>query len=334
MNMEAPREPSSDTLAPEAPSVVNTASPGSLIREARQAAGLSVDDLASLTKLARPTMEALERDDFTALLEPVYVRGYYRKCAKVLNLPEAALLEGYTQRVANKLPQAPSKLRLASGSDLGSTSSLPVPTAVLVAVMAIFACALLWFLRGAATTPNVPTPVSSSTSLSDSVVTTTQAEVSGNSDVASAPAGAAGADAALPTTPDSSPAPAEASLAAESAPAAPATTPTASPAAVSATAVAAPATAAPAAVLGEGPVLIKFKGNSWLRIKDADGKVLVRAEVPAGSQRRYGGKLPLDVFIGAAADVSLEYEGRAIDLAPHTRENKTAWLLLPAQPSN
>src|SRR3546814_1939496 len=92
-------------------------SPGTMIREARQAQHLSVDDLAGQTKLARTTVEALERDDFGALLEPVYVRGYYRKCATVLGVDEKALIAAYSSRVAQRVPPAPTKLRLAYGSE-------------------------------------------------------------------------------------------------------------------------------------------------------------------------------------------------------------------------
>ncbi|SEQ58068.1 cytoskeleton protein RodZ [Solimonas aquatica] len=323
MTMEAPRVSTPEPNPPPAP--VTTASPGSLIRAARESSGLSLDDLASMIKLARSTLEALERDDFQALLEPVYVRGYYRKCAKVLGLDEKALLDGYAQRVTHKSPLPPSKLRLASGGDLGSTNRLPVPTAVLVAVLAILACALLWFLRGAGS----PAAHNSATSsVPSNVVTTPMAGESGATNAEpqqQAPAvetpTAPGADAAAVTAPEAS---------------APATAPEISPSVAPTPAPAAQAASTPPAdeqaVVGEGAALFKFKKSSWLRIKDADGRLVVRAEFPAGSQRRYGGKQPLDVFIGAAADVTLEYEGKAIDLAPYTRENKTAWLVLPLKP--
>src|SRR3546814_14083788 len=118
---------------------------------ARQAQHLSVDDLAGQTKLARTTVEALERDDFGALLEPVYVRGYYRKCAKVLGVDEKALIEAYSSRVAQRVPQAPTKLRLASGSELGASSRLPMAMAMLFVIIANVVCAFLWWVRGGTT---------------------------------------------------------------------------------------------------------------------------------------------------------------------------------------
>jgi cytoskeleton protein RodZ len=108
--------------------------------------------MAAHTKLARSTLEALERDDYRALLEPVYVRGYYRKCAKVLEIDEERLIAAYNARVVPKSPEAPAKLRLASGTELGSSSRLPVSMAVLAAVIAVVACAFIWFAREPAET--------------------------------------------------------------------------------------------------------------------------------------------------------------------------------------
>ena len=113
-----------------------------------------------MTKLARPTVEALERDDFAALLEPVYARGYYRKAAKVLGLDEKLLVDAYSSRVVPKSPLPPAKLRLASGEDLGSGNRIPVAMAIVVALGAIIFCAFLWLVRG--TTTQLPQSLPSS----------------------------------------------------------------------------------------------------------------------------------------------------------------------------
>lgn len=118
--------------------------PGVLIRQGRERARMSIDELAAATKLGRNQIDALERDDFSALLEPVYVRGYYRKCAKILGLQDADLIKAYDTRVAPKPVEAPSKLRLASGTDLGSGSRLPFSMALVAAAFAVIFCVFLW----------------------------------------------------------------------------------------------------------------------------------------------------------------------------------------------
>lgn len=70
-------------------------SPGRMLKAARERKGLSVDELVAETALSPATLAALEADDFERLSQPVFVRGYYRKCAKILDLPEEELLAAY-----------------------------------------------------------------------------------------------------------------------------------------------------------------------------------------------------------------------------------------------
>jgi len=61
-------------------------SPGHYIREQRQRRGMSVEQLAIDTKIPRASIDALEEDRFTALPGPVFVKGFFRCCARSLSL--------------------------------------------------------------------------------------------------------------------------------------------------------------------------------------------------------------------------------------------------------
>ncbi|NKF24704.1 helix-turn-helix domain-containing protein [Solimonas marina] len=311
-------------------------SPGTMIREARQAQHLSVDDLAAHTKLARTTVEALERDDFGALLEPVYVRGYYRKCAKVLGIDEKAMLDEYASRVAQRVPQAPAKLRLASGTDLGSNSRLPMTMGVLLVLVAIVVCGFIWWLRGT-TTGALP----QSLSLPDSGAPSTHGEAppppasasgsaaplapfaatDGNAPSPSADAPAA-ADAATRT-------PADAAAGSSSAPA-DAATPDVAPTTAAPTPAAASDTPPPA---GNGSLALRFTQASWVRIKDATGRTLLSGTIGAGETHTLAGSAPFDLLIGNAPGVRIDYDGKSVDMQSLTRDSGTAHFQLPgAQP--
>jgi cytoskeleton protein RodZ len=127
-----------ETVAPVPAS--SGAGPGVLIRRARERAMMSQDELAAQLRLSRATLDALEHDDFAALSEPVYVRGYYRKCAKFLHLSEAELLSAYDRVAVRRAPLAPTKLLLAGNSDGGRSGidmrlvSWGVGIAVVVAI--------------------------------------------------------------------------------------------------------------------------------------------------------------------------------------------------------
>ena len=119
---ESPATGSAGAVTPPPEAGTSLPSPGSLLRQARERAGIGADDLAGQLKLAKSTLEALERDDFAALSEPVYVRGYYRKIAKVLAVPEADLIDAYNAR-SQPAPATPAMRRipLAGGVAAGTS---------------------------------------------------------------------------------------------------------------------------------------------------------------------------------------------------------------------
>lgn len=67
--------------------------PGQRLREAREARGLSVADVAATLKFGARQIEALEADDFRSLQGATFVRGFVRSYARFLNLPPEPLLD-------------------------------------------------------------------------------------------------------------------------------------------------------------------------------------------------------------------------------------------------
>lgn len=65
---------------------------GGRIAVARSAAGLTVDDLASRTKIRPSILVAMEGDDFTACGGDVYARGHLKSIASALELDPEELL--------------------------------------------------------------------------------------------------------------------------------------------------------------------------------------------------------------------------------------------------
>ena len=70
-------------------------SPGERLRNAREAAGLSIRDIATTLRLEPRTIEALESGSFDELPAPTFVRGYLRGYARVVGLPPDPLLDLY-----------------------------------------------------------------------------------------------------------------------------------------------------------------------------------------------------------------------------------------------
>ena len=320
-----------DAATPPAPAAADTPSPGAMIRNARERARLTLEDLATQIKLARSTLDALERDNFDSLLEPVYVRGYYRKCAKVLGIPEKQLIDAYQALVAPKAPSAPSKLRLASGSELGSGARLPMWMSVGVAVLAAILLSLVWsFIKGPPQAPPLPVPVETAPAAPALPVTSSSAAAAPDAAATAAeetkPAAVAAAPVTTPTPSARTVAPAVVIKPAPVPlpPAASASKPEAAPV----TAKPATSTAAPL-LLEEKSMSLEFSITSWARITDANGKTLLNSLMHAGDKRSVRGAPPFAVFLGNAPGVTAQYEGKPVDLAKYTGDNLTARFSLP-----
>jgi cytoskeletal protein RodZ len=94
------RTPAADT---------GTKTVGGLLRAAREARGLTLEQIASETKIQRRHLEALERDDLDALPAGLYLRGEIRAYARVVHLDEAiplARLERVLQPPVEPAPPA------------------------------------------------------------------------------------------------------------------------------------------------------------------------------------------------------------------------------------
>ncbi len=70
----------------------------------------------------------------------------------------------------------------------------------------------------------------------------------------------------------------------------------------------------------DGKVIrFRFKGSSWVEIRDKKGKVLLSRLNPAGSEAEVAGQPPFNVIVGNAPEVQVLYNDRAFDLEPHTK---------------
>ena len=61
---------------------------------------------------------------------------------------------------------------------------------------------------------------------------------------------------------------------------------------------------------------LEFGEVSWVRIKQADGKILLSRLNPAGSRQSIEGTPPFELVIGNAANVRLKYNDAPVDLRP------------------
>jgi cytoskeleton protein RodZ len=74
-------------------------SPGRRLRVARQARGLTQQDIATQLHLSSSIVQALEDDDHDRLPGPVFVRGYLRNYARLLGLEDKAVVPAGDEQI-------------------------------------------------------------------------------------------------------------------------------------------------------------------------------------------------------------------------------------------
>jgi cytoskeleton protein RodZ len=75
--------------------------PGAKLRAAREAQGLSIQDVATRTRIAQRQLEAIERDDYSALPGIPYAVGFARAYARSIGLDEVAIAADVRNAVHN-----------------------------------------------------------------------------------------------------------------------------------------------------------------------------------------------------------------------------------------
>jgi cytoskeleton protein RodZ len=95
-------------------------SPGQMLREARERKGLTLADMAAMTRIPRTQLEHLERDRYEEYVAEVFVRGHLRNYARELQLDCEGILHAY-ERFTGK------RAVIASVDDRKSTPRASAP---------------------------------------------------------------------------------------------------------------------------------------------------------------------------------------------------------------
>lgn len=297
------------------------ASAGTLIRQAREAAGLHIAALAVALKVPVKKLEALEADRLDLLPDAVFVRALASSVCRTLKIDATQVLAllpqtgkprlDYQHASINTPFRAPSD---GPGPSLLAQVSRP---AVLAGLLLLLGALVLIFM------PAMQQPGATAQPTTEVLPAIAQSGMP--------PAPATPPVAPSPVRENSpgatSGSPAAAAPAADAAPAAPAQVAAtavlpALPPAVAAPAVAsaAPAASAPAAAAA-GIIVFTAKGESWVEVTDAKGVVVLRRTLAAGEAAGASGALPLAAVVGRVDATQVQVRGRPFDLGAVSKDN-------------
>lgn len=284
--------------------------PGRRLRSEREALGVSVREVADTLNLSITVVQALEDDDYKQLPGAVFIRGYVRAYARLLDLDPVPLLDqlpaagGRVVPVARE-PELAEWIRRRPGLVLGALGSV-------VLVLLVAAVLWLWPEEGLDSLWK---------SIDGSAVTVppVEADAAWEWEQAQQPVQTDPATSAAEPLPDGDGISAETSdgeLAANTIPA---------------ESVAASATEASGVqrltATGTDTLTLRFNADCWVEISDVDGVVLYRELHRPDDVLDLVGQAPFRVKLGHAPGVELAFRGETIALAPHTRNNVAALVL-------
>lgn len=276
--------------------------PGATLAAARAAERLSVVEVARHLKLSVAQVEALEAGDFERLPGPVFVRGFVRNYARLLKLDADGLLRRIDPELAGHTlsPAAPPSV------DIPFPPAAPRrwPAFALLALLVLVVLVLheLYWSEPAVAPVGLtaPTPAPAPAVPQPETVEKQNAAPVSTAPVSTDPGVSIPQLPAVPAEIEKqgslAPVPEEESQAVPS-----------------------PLVATPVAAPSHGVVHMRFDEESWVEIRDRNGKRIFYELSPKGTERLVAGDPPLAIVIGNARGVRLTFDGRPVELARHTK---------------
>lgn len=279
------------------------------LRAAREARGVSILEVAQHLKFTPKQIDAMEAGRIDRLPGIAFARGFIRNYARYLQIDPQPFLAALNETVPPREAQVPTRptglghMPRAGSADRSSLRALAISVGLLA--IAVAGWYFGWF------EPRDEAALEAELALAASVPA--QFEQADNPVLQDVPAPAAMVEQSLPVAEASA---AAATATTQSAPAM-ASAPTA--AAMASAAVAAPAQSAAMAGPGQKRLVFAFQSDSWVEVRDANDNVLFSRLSLAGTTQEVVGRAPLRLVIGNAPQVQLTFNGRSVDLQPHTR---------------
>lgn len=253
---------------------------GQQLRDAREAAGLDIQEVARTLKFHPRQIELLEGDDFDALPGNTFVRGFVRSYARFLKLDAERLVHQLDARAPSLTADVRPPDNMGAAKQPWDVQRVPLAltAGILLVVMAAVAFAL-WHFYGPALSKfrdgmSFPPPAPPAAPVATPLPVDNPAVLPPRDDAAVVPAATPGA-------------------------------------------VDSPAALPPEALPPR--LVFVFSDRSWIEVTDGTRKIIHSGEHQAGSQLKLDGVPPFDLVVGNPTKVKLAYGERSIDLAPHTR---------------
>ncbi len=269
-------------------------SPGAHLRNVREKGKMSVKHVADKLFLDTRVIESLEADEYGELPPTIFVRGYLRNYAKLMEVPSQPVLETFAKNTITKPDQKLSYLSPHHKRNEPASSQDLWPTiGTFIVVITLIILAVLWQFY-----PMTPTVVP-------------QSPVNNSENDDSWPSPELYQPVVEPTAPPTVANPETHEVTSE---------PSQSPAADTATKPNNGSETVPAPLPeGQQTMQVRFKNRVWMRISDAKGKKLYNGIGKSGKAAEVNGFPPFKVNVGNTG-VEIEYAGSIKNIKEYPKQ--------------
>ena len=272
---------------------------GVVLKKAREAQKLSIQDVCGRLHFNEKLVKALEEDEFTAFNDPAHARSFIRGYARLLGLDEEALLDKHRQLFPEQVLNA---IGVKTQTMAMTSKGFEMPKYSWMIGVLIILLALMWSLSNinftsfsetkapaapvtsAEALPEVALPAAERATESDAQQLTTEIQLP--------PAQTAKPEAASPEAVKTEPAKVDAANTID--------------------------------------VQLNATENSWVTVKDSTGKTIFTKLVKAGANEHLRGVPPLNLHIGNAKGTQVLLNGQSVDFSASI-VNNTARVTLGAE---
>lgn len=290
---------------------------GHLLRNARTAKGLSIDDVSRQLRLSAQQIEAIEKEDFEKLPGRTFLRGFIRNYANLVQLNPVPLLQMLPEstRVISTYERTPFKnkqISFSSNREKPGNHSLII--AIILFVIILGAYFLFenggWNKNSDISAESVETKTESATA-SVEIQLPLPGVVKNTSNTSDSPANKPSeVNNPVPATENTA---AQADAKTESAPE--------NKSAVEKTEKTEKTAAFDKNI---GHLYFKLTADSWIKVVDGKGVTVFEQLKKSGSEQIVTGKRPLSLVIGNASGVNLTYNDKEIDISSYKKQGGTA----------
>lgn len=285
-------------------------SPGRCLQLAREAMGMEVATVAEQLHLSKALVHALEEENYEILPARVFVRGYYRNYARLVNVPEDVVLKEFGLRCPEG-EDCPVPPPVAQGvhREIRSSHRL-VRLATWLIVIALITVFGLWWKSYLEKTAVPEATMAEAAPLEEQNVLAEAPAVP--------PPPAADMQLLTETPPVVAEQPVETGIDNSGTTADTQAEETSTP---QEDAVPAPPVELSPQEILPPRVMLSFSGDCWVDVRDSSRDFKLVGRRKAGEEYELKGEPPYKMVLGNARNVTITIDGKPFDLAPYTRGN-------------